>query len=254
MSDLVAKFSSIARNAVWSTTADQIKALIEAGELPAETKLPSERILCDRLGISRVSLREALRVLESDGYVEVKAGRGTFVRPEASWTPRAPLEQWGEQHEELIEKLLQMRGLIEPGIAALAAENARPEDIAALRDVVDRLAGAAEGSAEAIALDADFHRQLAYSTRNSVVGDLIDYVMNATGQERSVTLAEPGGVGQAAIGHRAIVDAIARRNPNAAETAMRAHLRDARRYLDNARARRAPIAGRPAVTEERPAR
>ena len=108
MSDLVEKFSSVSRNAVWATAADQIKELIENGTLPAESKLPSERALCERLGISRVSLREALRVLENDGYVSVKAGRGTFVRSPSDWQPDAPgvlLEEWGRQHDELLDKL-----------------------------------------------------------------------------------------------------------------------------------------------------
>jgi len=244
MSNLVDKFSSISRNAVWSTTAEQIRALIEAGDLPAETRLPSERLLCDRLGISRVSLREALRVLESDGYVEVKAGLGTFVRPPEAWKPSAPLEQWGRQHEELIEKLLEMRELIEPGIAGLAARNARPEDIAALRRAVDRLALTDEGSERAIELDAEFHRLLAHSTRNSVVGDLIDYVMSATGQERRITLSETGGVSQAAEGHGGIVAAIEAGDAAGAEAAMRRHLADARAFLARARGRLVPIAPR----------
>lgn len=252
MSDIVEKFSSISRNAVWSTTADQIKTLIETGTLPADTRLPSERILCDRLGISRVSLREALRVLESDGYVEVKAGLGTFVRPAESWTPRDPLEQWGRQHEELIEKLLEMRELIEPGIAGLAARNARSQDIAALRRAVSGLARAREGSEEAIGLDAEFHRLLAYSTRNSVVGELIDYVMSATGQERRITLSEPGGVPQAVEGHGRIVAAIEARDSAGAERAMRNHLADARDYLLRARAHRDPTSAGPAGMASHP--
>ena len=237
MNDFVDKFSSVTRNAVWATAADQIKALIESGTLPAESRLPSERALCERLGISRVSLREALRVLESDGYVSVKAGRGTFVRPPDDWKPDAPgvlLEEWGKQHDELLDKLLEMRGLIEPGIAGLAARNAGTTEVAALRRAVDGLANSEDRTAVGIEWDAEFHRLLAYATGNSMVGDLIDYVMTATGQEREVTLSQTGGTAQAAKGHRRIVDAIEAGDVPGAEAAMREHLKDARIYVRRA--------------------
>jgi GntR family transcriptional repressor for pyruvate dehydrogenase complex len=76
-------FTSLRRTHLWSTAVEQIKELILSGRLTPGTRLPGERELCLQLGISRVSLREAIRVLEHSGHLEVKPGRGTYVRDAA---------------------------------------------------------------------------------------------------------------------------------------------------------------------------
>ena len=95
-------------------------------------------------------------------------------------------------------------------------------------------AASKDRDAVGIEWDAEFHRLLAYATGNSLIGDLIDYVMTATGQERQVTLSQRGGTAQAAKGHRDVVNAIEAGDAAEAEAAMRAHLKDAQIYVRRA--------------------
>src|SRR6266536_3350468 len=98
-------FHAVERKHVWTAVVDQIRELIDSGRLAQGERLPSERQLCAQLRVSRVSVREALRVLESVGYVEVRSGPGTYVRrapsppgpphpPGTAGPPSSPLRPW----------------------------------------------------------------------------------------------------------------------------------------------------------------
>jgi len=227
-------FSSLPRTSLWTTAVEQIRDLIDSGRLRPGDRLPGERELCQRLGISRVSLREAIRVLESAGYLEVHQGRGTFVL-----TPPAPadgdlLAAWIREHDGVVHHLFELRLLVEPGIAALAAQRRSPEELAAMRASVAARAeaAAADDRETANRADAEFHRLLAVATGNPVVGSLVPGMMQVIGEERQASLAVPGQLERAAAGHREILDAVAHGDPAAAERTMRRHLEDAIRHIE----------------------
>ncbi|MCC6790962.1 MAG: FadR family transcriptional regulator [Thermomicrobiales bacterium] len=225
-------FSSVRRAHLWSSAVDQIRDLIESGRLPAGSRLPGERELCQQLGISRVSLREAIRVLESHGFVEVRPGRGTYARlPE----PDRSLETWLREHNDHLHQLFELRGLVEPGLARLAARRRDAAVIAALETTVRELELVADldDLSLAVAADAEFHRILAHATGNSIIDELMGQAMLALGDERRASLQIPGQIGRAAAGHRAILTAIAAGDSAAAEEEMRRHLGDAILYIDS---------------------
>ncbi len=226
-------FTNVRREHLWSTAVDQIRELIESGRLPVGTRLPAERALCQQLGISRVSLREAIRVLESTGYLEVKPGRGTFVR-DPSALHRESLAAWLREHNDHVHKLFELRELVEPGLASLAARRRDPAVETALRATVVEMAEAAERGdlLLAVAADAEFHRILAHATGNSIIDDLMTQLMHVIGEERRASLQIPGQIARAIAGHHAILDAVTRGDPDAAAEAMRQHLRDAIYYID----------------------
>ncbi len=226
-------FASVRREHVWSSAAEQIRALIEAGKLPAGTRLPGERDLCQQLGISRVSLREAIRVLESAGYLEVRPGRGTFVRDPAE-LHRETLATWLREHSDRVHKLFELRELLEPGLAAMAARRRDAGTEAALRATLSEMTeAAARGDLlVVVAADAEFHRILAHATGNSVIDELMTQVMHVIGEERRASLQIPGQIERAIAGHQAILSAVAQGDADAAEDAMRRHLRDAIHYIE----------------------
>ncbi|MGH2532768.1 MAG: FadR/GntR family transcriptional regulator [Thermomicrobiales bacterium] len=226
-------FTSVRRARLWSSAVEQIRALIDDGRLPIGTRLPGERELCQQLGISRVSLREAIRVLESTGHLEVRPGRGTFVR-DPSEPARGPLAAWLRDHNDHIRKLFELRELVEPGLAALAARRGDRATDEALQETVDEMAtSAARGDLiRVVAADAEFHHILAHSTGNSIVDGLMRQLIHVIGEERRASLLIPGQVERAMAGHSAILDAVARRDPAAAAEAMRRHLEDALFYID----------------------
>jgi len=227
-------FRNVPRANLWSTAVEQIRDLIDGGRLRPGERLPGERELCQQLGISRVSLREAIRVLESDGYLAVKPGRGTFVLAPPAAVDADPLAAWLREHDDLVRQLFELRLLVEPGVAALAAERRDPETRAALEAAAADLASAAVAAdlPAAIAADAEFHNLLARATGNTVVGELVPRMMQAIGEERRVSLAVPGQLERAVAGHRAILGAVAAGDAATAEAAMRRHLRDALHYID----------------------
>lgn len=227
-------FTSVRRAHLWSTAVDQIRALIESGRLPAGARLPGERELCQQLGISRVSLREAIRVLESTGYLDVRPGRGSFARIPAA-TPERSLAIWLREHNDHLHQLFELRGLVEPGLAALAARRRDPSVVAVLETAVTELELVAglDDLPLAVDVDGEFHRVLAHATGNAIIDELMSQAMLALGDERRASLQIPGQVQRAAAGHRAILTAIAAGDVATAEEAMRRHLNDAIHYIDS---------------------
>lgn len=226
MSDL---FATIERRSIWQDVANQIRTMIEKQGLQPGEKLPSERTMCQQFGISRISLREALRALEREGYIEVHAGRGAFVRSRADRELHM-LETWVGGSGDNVAKVFELRMLFEPNLAALAAKTIDAEHIEQLRECVERLAENIDNPDHAITADADFHRILGESTGNSLINSLVHFVMTATGSERQVTLATREGLKAALEGHSRILDCVVEGDEAGAAAAMKAHLEDAMDY------------------------
>ena len=138
---------------------EQVRLLIRQGQLLAGDRLPSERELCERFGVSRVTVREALRVLEANGLVEIRVGArgGAFVTAPSS-------RLVGEGIADLISlatltagEVTEARQVFELGIVGLVCERATDEDIAALYEICDRSSAALEGDDYPLELSAEWH-------------------------------------------------------------------------------------------------
>lgn len=216
------------RQTLSAQVAQRLRQAIDEGHFPPEQRLPSEREMCTQLGVSRTVLREAQRELVRAGYIEVRHGSGSFVRTRASAQEQA-LADWLSNHDNHVVKLLEMRSLLEPGIAALAAQRADAAGIETLQRTVDLMRTSTDPD-EVIGADQRFHGILAQLTGNSMIEQLIDHTLHAMGGEREVTLKTLQGVRVAADGHQKVIDEIRRRRPVAASKAMREHLADARAW------------------------
>jgi DNA-binding FadR family transcriptional regulator len=124
--------------------------------------------------------------------------------------------------------LVELREIIEPEIAALAAERANVEHIAALREAIARMDGALHQSEAYIAADNAFHRTLALATRNPLILSLVDSIVDLLGEQRKLIFSAPGGPERGQVNHRALLEAVERRDVEAARAAMRAHLAQVR--------------------------
>lgn len=218
------------REQVWSATVDHLRAMIDSGRLPAGSRLPAERALCEQLGISRGSLRQALRVLDSIGYVQVRPGSGTYVRENID---EKPLRSWFSEHEQLVEKLFDLRTIVEPTLAERLALDHTPRVLARLESTVDEMdqAAADDDMLRVIAADAEFHRVIAGNAGNDDVTDLLRSVLSLVGEERRAALRLPGQIRKAVDEHRAILEAIRRSDAAAAREITRRHLLDAKTYV-----------------------
>lgn len=221
-------YSTIYSERLYERIVQQIQERILTGELGAGYQLPTERELAEQFGVSRTAVREAMKALAQSGLIEVRPGRGTFVIDGA---PRAAKHSLGlvmkigqaVNYSDLIE----IREILELEIAGLAAQRATEEHIAAMRDVVAAMDHAMDNSDAYIEGDLDFHLALAQATQNALVPILIDPIVDLLREQRK-RIFERGGAGRGQEGHKRILDAVIRHDPEAAREAMRAHLKQAR--------------------------
>ncbi len=211
---------------------DYIQQLIEAGELRPGDRLPAERELATRLGVSRTVLREALHTLAAYGLVELQHGRGVFVAAGSAQaaTQRLTLAMTSDETAPRLHDLFEIRRTLEGAAAEWAAERATPEQIADLRaNLFEGLTLYRSGqvdSGTAGALDARFHAALAAATNNRVLMALMAALVDELAIARERSLAIPGRGLRSLHQHEAVVMAIEERDGPAARRAMLEHLND----------------------------
>jgi DNA-binding FadR family transcriptional regulator len=186
----------------YQLVARQIIELIESGEFPTGSRLPGERELAERLGVSRVTIREAEIALEAQGYLAVKTGSGVYVRQ------RLPDELTALTGIDAFE-LTTVRAVIEAESAALAALNMTPAAIALLEETVRVMSGDDEA---AEAADERFHILIAENSGSPIIEHFVRILWRMRHEA-------PRG----AQVYGAVLDAIRNRDPNAARLAMREH-------------------------------
>lgn len=209
---------------------EQIEASILSGELNPGDKLPSERELAEQFGVSRTAVREAVKALTQKGLVVVHVGRGTFVTDGTSEVVRHSLGLMLKiGQEEGSHYMVEIRELLEPEIAALAAARVTDENLAALREALVVMDGALGDTAAFIEADLDFHLGLAEGTQNPLVLLLVDALIDLLRDLRVRTSRAEGALARAQEHHKRILKAVEAGDPEAAREAMRRHLAQVRR-------------------------
>jgi GntR family transcriptional repressor for pyruvate dehydrogenase complex len=221
-----AGFETVRKVRRYEQVAEQIRRLISSGALKAGDLLPPERELAEKLGVGRSSIRDAVRTLEVMGILEPRQGHGTVVRDLNADALVVPLASVLQHRRDLVSELLDVRRMIEPGLAARAAKNASAEEIAHMEDVIRRHEAKLRRGESAVDEDTQFHYAIALAARNSVVLRVLDVLMDLLRESRSRSLQVPGRPRRSFDGHRRILRAIQRRDAKAAETAVRKHLQE----------------------------
>lgn len=224
-------------------TVETLAGRILSGEYP-EGSVLDLTTLREELDVSLTALREALKVLSAKGMIGARQKHGTFVRPRGSWNMLdADVMRW---HIEavadpgLFEQLAEVRAVVEPAAARLAAERATSAELAALEGALTAMAeaaGGAEVDVEAI-VDADltFHRSLLSATHNDFLGQIAHIIaIGLAERDKFVHHANPSE--DPVPSHRAVLDAVAGRDPVGAERAMRALVEKSVADLERARRR-----------------
>jgi DNA-binding FadR family transcriptional regulator len=206
---------------------DQIRLLVRDGKLVPGDRLPSERDLCERFGVSRVTVREALRVLESSGLVEIRVGArgGAFVTTPSS-------HRLGEGFADLLSlsrvtaaEVTEARKVFELGILPMVIERATEADIAELFALVDEADGAQRRATYTMSMSAAFHTRVAACTHNAAIEMIVrsfhgPLLMSLREAQTVAPLMGRKGVRE----HRQYVEAIRERDIETARTVMTAHL------------------------------
>ncbi len=225
------EFEAIRRNKVHEEVAKQLEELILKNLKPGD-KLPPERELVEKLGVSRSSVRDAIRKLELMGLVEPRQGTGTVVR-DVSDAVVNPLASVITGKRQLVSELLDFRKMVEPPLAARAASNASAKQISAMEEILLRHDEKVMGGHLAVKEDSEFHYIIATASGNSIVLKVLDIVMDLLRETRSRSLQTEGRPEKSLAGHRRIMTAIKHRNPSAAEKAMRQHIADIEKIVLN---------------------
>jgi GntR family transcriptional regulator, transcriptional repressor for pyruvate dehydrogenase complex len=219
-----AEFEAVPRTKLYQKVVKQVQDIIRDGLLRPGDMLPPERELAERLHVSRGSLREAILALESMGLVEPRHGEGTVVRDLSAAPLVNQLSVMLVQKRALVGELLEFRLMIEPTLAARAATNATAEEITHLEEILSRQKAKIDQGELAIEEDSKFHYAIAQAARNSVVLKVLDVFMDYLRDSRELSLQVEGRPQRSLNSHRRILNAIARKNPAAAEKAMRRHI------------------------------
>jgi GntR family transcriptional repressor for pyruvate dehydrogenase complex len=219
-----AEFEAVPRTKLYQKVVKQVQDIIRDGLLRPGDMLPPERELAERLQVSRGSLREAILALESMGLVEPRHGEGTIIRDLSAAPLVNQLSVMLVQKRALVGELLEFRLMVEPTLAARAAANATEEEIVHLEEILSRQKAKVEQGDLAIEEDSKFHYAIAQAARNSVVLKVLDVFMDYLRESRELSLQVEGRPQRSLNSHRRILNAIARKNPAAAEKAMRRHI------------------------------
>ena len=214
----------------------QVEESIHRGTLKTGDKLPPERELAQQFGVSRTAVREAVKALREKGLVEAYPGRGTFIMEANSHPIRLSLDRMVKAGQgEGSRYLTEVREMMEPEIAAMAAERADAEDLAALRECVAVMDGTKRDPDAFIEADLDFHLALAEAAANPIILSLIDSIVGLLREQRMGIFQVEGGPERGQYHHKRILEAVEHRDSGGAREAMKAHMRQVREDSRKAR-------------------
>ncbi len=202
--------------------AEQLRAQIISGQFGVDGPMPPEAQLGAALGVSRTVIREAMRTLAAQGLVEVSQGRPARVRPVDPQTVVDTFHTYLQREDHSLLDLVEVRQPLEAAIAALAAERATEADIESLEQSIETQESARLKN-DQIEEDVRFHAILARSTGNPVFSLLLSAVVGLMRRSLNETLTRTG-LHRSLAGHRNVLAAIRRRDPDAARKAMFNHL------------------------------
>src|SRR5690348_4908737 len=216
------EFEVIRRNRVYEEVAKQIEGLILKKLHPGDM-LPPERELAEMFSVSRSSIRDAIRSLELSGLVEPRQGAGTVVREISANSLFSVMSGVPVRQRQLISELLDFRLMIEPPLAARAATHAAAEEIRELEEILRRQESKVAREEPTVEEDSEFHYNIAMASDNSVVLKVLDVLMDLLRETRERSLQVEGRAQKSLAGHKRILSAIKRHDPQAAENTMRRH-------------------------------
>jgi GntR family transcriptional repressor for pyruvate dehydrogenase complex len=220
-------FSKVSVGRISEIIVEQIRLLMRQGQLRPGDRLPPERDLCERFGVSRVTVREALRMLESSGLVEIRVGArgGAFVTAPSS-------DRVGEGLTDLLSlsvitttDITEIRMVLETGIVPLVCERATEEDLAGLDDICQQAEAALAAGEYPVDLSMEFHLRVAQATHNPAIAMMVKSFCEPLLMTRReadgprMLVADP-----ATREHRQFTAAVRRRDAGRAAAIMRGHL------------------------------
>ena len=204
----------------------RFQQMLSEGVISPGTNLPPERELAAHFQVARSSLRQALKVLEIMGVITQKVGDGSYLNRDASTVLAVPMEFLFLLDDTSVQELTELRFMIEPALAAKAAERANSDDIALLRQSIADLESSELDRVKLVAADLLFHRAIFQASGNRLTGRLFHTIHRAMLNMIMVT-SQLVDLEHTVAFHKPILAAIEARDPERAAELMTAHLKDA---------------------------
>lgn len=218
------RLQTVKKTRLYEGIVSQITALILEGNLNTGDRLPSERELCERFGVGRNSVREAVRALESANLVTTRQGDGTFVVASPESLVPVLSEKLSSGGESGLRLLFEARRLLEPQIAALAAERATAGEKDKLASILDRQRTEIRQGRSGMAEDTAFHLALAEAAKNEFLLRLVGLLLHSLKELRERSIRENVDRLRSLQGHLEILEAVRSRDQKRAVSRMLSHL------------------------------
>lgn len=216
----------------------QVEGLIANGSLGPGDRLPSERDLAEQFGVSRVTVRQALSVLQAMGLIDSRVGNGTFARGQGATV--TALGSMIRHRGSLLEQL-ELRRLVEPEVARLAAIRATDANVAEFATHIDAQRAKMRAGVAFVDEDSALHLAIARSSGNSLLVRMIESIHELLRSTREHSLQTQSAMASSLAGHLKIIDAIQRHDERAAHRAMLNHVREVESIIvDSHRSRSEP--------------
>jgi GntR family transcriptional repressor for pyruvate dehydrogenase complex len=219
-------YKAIRSSRLYEQIVEQIEESILKGALKPGDQLPAERELAEQFGVSRTAVREAIKALREKGLVEAYSGRGTFITNGTSQAMRQSLDRitrFGQPDASV--QLAEVRAILEPEIAAMAAGRIEEQHLSTMREAVAVMDRSTDDPDAFIEADLDFHLCLAEAAGNPVILSLIDSIVGLLREQRLRIFNVDRGPQRGQFHHKRILAAVEQHDPEKARQAMREHLK-----------------------------
>ncbi|WP_241737607.1 FadR/GntR family transcriptional regulator [Neptunicella marina] len=224
------KLQAIKSDRLYMKVAEQLRSLVDKGQIKPGERFPSERELADKLGVSRPTIREAMIALELSGVIEIRTGSGIYVTQQ-----KQPVERELSDKGIGLFEIMEIRYIIEAEACALAASRITDEQLTRLREAVRAMEEEEKQPNASEKADCAFHMIIAEAAQNSAILEVVKWLWELRNQSelstRFLARIRQEGVHPSIAEHRKILQALEQRNPEKARIAMKMHIENA---TDNA--------------------
>src|SRR5712692_9041896 len=215
---------AIRKTRIYEEVVSQVHEMVREGKFKAGDQLPTERELAETFKVSRTSVREALRALETQGLIVSRTGAGNFVAELPIESLVAPLAAMLIEEKHALADIFEMRKLIEPHIAALAAERATKRDLDRMKKILDKQREAVSRGETGVEADAELHFAIGRATQNQALEKLVAGLMDILSHSREESLQTAARRRASIESHRKILSAIEAHDKKKAREAMLFHI------------------------------
>ena len=224
-------FDRLEHKRIYEEVVEIVIGRIRSGALKIGQKLPPERVLAEEMQVSRTSLREAMRALESMGYIYSVTGGGNYVKSVSLGNVLSPLSAMAAQDTKFASDIIEVRLHLEVYMAELAAKNATKQQISQIYSAILNMQSEVEGGGNGIKGDNQFHLEVARASQNRAFAVISELVGELLAESRKATIDIPGQPVKTIEDHIAIFEAIKDRDAKKAAAAMESHLKKAAENL-----------------------